>query len=381
MFLRRLRERSYRPRKEEPPKRPRWRWARLDRDRPAGQPVDEVRRVRWGQVGRTRIEELPGYRLPIQVCPRGCEYHEAARRDLISRTALSGRVEMRDVLIFETTNCPKCGVRLVRECARCESLVFAPVVGRCQFCGLPQPWAAERRAAAERASVRLWHPDDPEVHEPARKLYEVKGRGALWVVEGDITRLAVKAVVSNDDVDGQMWSEVARAIRNAAGEEVEQRAQDGKPFKLGEAWVTDTQDLGAGQEHIIHVASMNRRGESSVKTVEACLIAAMDIAFEEEYESIGVGAFGSGPSAIDKWDWFRVFAETTVRRLAADGPPNGFSDAPALAVILVLLEPPEFDEEHKFLLEAVHRVHEGLSRPQWGRPEAIPPADEAAPAT
>ncbi|HUC07446.1 MAG TPA: macro domain-containing protein [Solirubrobacterales bacterium] len=335
-------------------------------------PIDEVRRHRWNQVSPVRIGELPAYRLPIQVCPRGCEHHELARRDLLTRTCLSGRVEMHNSFTFETTNCPKCGTGLVRECARCENLVFAPVADRCQFCGLPQPWAADRRAAAERASVRLWDPADPKVHDPAWSLYKVDGRGEIFVVEGDLVRLAVEAVVSNDDVDGQMWAETARAIKNAAGEEVEQRAQDGKPYRLGEGWITAAGNLAAPKKNIIHVASMNRRGESTVESVRSCLVSTMDIAFREDYESIGLSAFGSGPSAINKPEWYRTFAETTVPYLTGDTPPPN-PDAPKLAIVLVLLEPQSFRETFELLSDAVSESHRRLGRPSWGAPSPLPP--------
>jgi len=243
--------------------------------------------------------------------------------------------------------------------------MFAPVADRCQFCGLPQPWAADRRAAAERSSTLLWNPDDPEVHDPAKRLYSVPGRGGLYVIEGDIIRLAVEALVSNDDVDGQMWAETARAIRNAAGEEIEQRAQDGKPYKLGEAWVTPAGDLGSSQKNIIHVAAMNRHGESDVGVVIDCLNSILDVARREGYESIGLSAFGSGPNAIDKYEWYRVFARTIVSHLTGDAAPTE-PDSPEIAIVLVLFEPQDFMNAHRYLSEAVTGVFGELGRPSWG---------------
>lgn len=340
-----------------------------------GRSIGDYRRWRWRQLGPERIGEVSGYRTPVQVCPRGCEYHELARRDLLTRTRISGRVEVRAVFTFETTNCHKCGSRLARKCARCDNEIFAPVVDRCQFCGLPQPWAADRRAAAERSSLRLWHPDSEGVHDAARGLYRVEGRGDLWVVEGDITRLKADAVISNDDVDGQMWAEVARAIKNAAGEEIEQRAQDGKPYRPGDAWLTGPGGMSSSMKGVIHVASMNRRGESSLEIVRACLVSALGVAAEEGYESIGLGAFGSGPRAIDDKDWYRTFVQTMVSHLTGDGPPaqreedekEEEEDAHTLSIVLVLFEPQDFDETRAFLLQEVRNTHGELDRPGWGR--------------
>ncbi|HWO84714.1 MAG TPA: macro domain-containing protein [Solirubrobacterales bacterium] len=331
--------------------------------------VDEFRHWRWRRVRPERFEELTSYRIPVQVCPRGCEYHEAARRDLLTRTSFWGRVETQVATTFETSNCPKCGAQLVRECARCKHEIFAPVVDRCQSCGLPQPWAAERRAAAERAGLRKWHPDDKETRDEATKLFEV-AHGDLWVVEGDITRLEVDAVVSNVDVDGQMWAEVASAIRKAAGEEVEQRAQDDRPYKLGEAWDTSGGDMGPALKGIIHVASMNRRGESSLAIVRDCLNSAMDKAVKKSFESVAVGAFGSGPNAIDAKDWQRVFVQTVVSYLTNSQLPE--AEDRRFAVVLVLFEPQDFDADRRFLADAVEETYEKLGRPSAASPVPLP---------
>jgi O-acetyl-ADP-ribose deacetylase (regulator of RNase III) len=313
-------------------------------------------RWRWQRAEPGLVGELTSYRIPIQVCPRGCGYSEPARQNLLARTSFWGRVETRVIATFETTNCPECGAQLARECARCKKATYAPVVDRCQFCGLPQPWAAERRAAAERANVRKWREGEEGAHDPALELFDTGRKRDLWVIEGDITRLDVDAVVSNVDVDGQMWAEVASAIRNAAGEEVERLAQDGRPYKLGEAWMTVAGEMEPVVKGIIHVASMNRRGESSLDTVRECLNSAMDVAMKEKWRSVAVGAFGSGPNAIDRKDWLRVFVETTVAFLADE-------EGGALSIVLVLFEPQDFGEDYDFLLEATKSARPSLPAP------------------
>lgn len=340
-----------------------WGWPR---------PVRLWRRWRWRRAEIKNVEDLRGYRMAVQVCPRGCEYREPARRDVIARTRLWGRAAMHVTFTFETTNCPECGARLARKCARCDHDIFAPVVDRCQFCGLPQPWAAERRMGAERSSIRLWRPEgddvkeaDRRVHDPAVPLYTSEGRGSLWVIDGDIARLDVDAVVSNDDVDGQMWAQVARAIKTAAGEGVEPLAQEGKPFRLGHAWVTAAGALK--MKGIIHVASMGRHGESSLKTVRECLHASLRVASRESYESIGIAAIGSGPASIDPAEWFRTFAEVTTKHLSDDLGPK-IAAAPQLAIVLVLFEPVDFAAEINTLNRAVWDAFVRLGKPKGGEP-------------
>lgn len=325
--------------------------AGAETDRRPG-PINRFRHWRWQRAKVRRVEELQGYRMPVKVCPRGCEHVELARRELLTRTRLSGRVRVHTVFSFETDNCPKCGVQLADECPRCKRPVFAPVVGRCQFCGLPQPWARERRAGVDRRSIRRWREGEKGAHDPAKLLY-TGDRGNLWVLEGDIARLDVDAVISNDDVDGQMWAEVARAIKTAAGDEVEQRAQDETPYPLGQAWITTAGDLQ--MEGIIHVASMGRHGEQDLNIVRECLTAALDLATEKGYGSVGTAAFGSGINMIKLSEWLSDFGHTMVKYLSEAAV---LDDKPArdLSVVLVLFEPDNFNQALATLESAIREA-------------------------
>jgi len=351
----------------------------------------EAKLVREEEIAREGAEQYKlfhGHRTTVQVCPRGCGFHERARRDLLVETSRWGRANVTASVHFETTHCPRDGAKLVDKCARCARPVFAPVADRCQFCGVPQPWAAERRAGAERASTRHWRPE-PDIadeserlaHAPAQCLYrserptadpEVKVGGDIWVIDGDISRLAVDAVISNDDVDGQMWSQSARSIKNAAGHGVERLAQEGKPFSLGQAWTTSAGDLQ--MKNIIHVASMNRYGVSSTDTVRECLDAALCLAVRRELESVALTAFGTGPAAIEMNEWFEVFAETAVGVLS--GPERPTDRATPLAIVLVLFARREFEQEVRTLRAAVQAAWEKHGEPADGKPE---PAEQAIP--
>lgn len=342
-----------------------------------------------------QFEQFHGHRTPIQVCPRGCKFHEQARRDLVVRTGFWGRANVAASTSFETTHCPQDGAKLIRICARCERPVFAPVVDHCEFCGVPQPWAADRRAGAERASLRHWREEPGEAgksasraHDPAVCLYGFsrkkpkKPKGwkrpkkpervkepdpypeGVWVLDGNIARLAVDAVISNDDVDGQMWSQSARAIKNAAGEGVERLAQEGKPFQLGHAWLTDAGDLKQ-LKGIIHVASMSRYGKSDIETVRKCLASALDLAAGKGFKSVGLTAFGEGPAAINLDEWIEVFAEATVGFLSG---PDRAKRTEEISIVLVLFERHDFEGEMEKLRGAFRRAWVKHGEPAAGRP-------------
>lgn len=349
------------------------------------------------------LENLRGYLTPVQVCPRGCEFREIARRDLVLDTGWWGRVDATATYKFETEHCPKCGAALSHKCARCEQDILAPVVDLCRSCGLPQPWAAERRAGTDRTSTRLWRPETKKekkkrkrtngrslVNDPARRLYcweearlnkkgkpkltkkgkpKTRTRGDLWVIDGDIVQLDVDAVVSNDDVDGQMWSQTARAIKKAAGEGVERLAQEGKPFRIGHAWVTTAGNLQQ-MKGIIHVASTSRHGMATIETVRKSLAAALEIAAEEKYESIALTAIGTGPSGIKIEEWFEVFTETAVAFLSRKGRPQ---DAAPLSIVLVLFDRRDFEGHVETLRERAYDAWVEAGEPADGKPTWQPP--------
>jgi O-acetyl-ADP-ribose deacetylase (regulator of RNase III) len=248
---------------------------------------------------------------------------------------MSGRVEIRCVQEFETENCPTCGSGLVSRCGRCGEKIFAPVADRCEMCGVPHPWAAERRAAAVRSQPRRWA--DQDTRDPAEHLARFPGRGDLYIVEGDVTTFTIDAVVSNDDVDGRMWAAVASSIKLAAGSEVEHESVGHGPYRLGSAWVTDAGSLPIHK--VIHVAAMDRRGKrGGLDTVRKCVVAALHEAIREELDSVGLGAIGTGTAlpTIPLDDWLTGVTSDIVEFFDKDR-------GRLLKVLIVLYEPDDFD--------------------------------------
>lgn len=335
-------------------------------------PLRTFRHWRWGRAEGRNVARLAGNRTPVQVCPRGCEFRELARRDLLTKTRWGGRAVLHLAFAFETTNCPECGAALARKCGRCDHDILAPAADLCRFCGLPQPWATERRTGAERADLRAWWPQaqDEEgkghANDPALPLYESFDRGDLWIIEGDIAHLEVDAVISNDDVDGRMWAQVARAIKSAAGEGIERLAQEGKPFPLGHAWMTPAGGLRQ-MKGIIHVASMSRRGKVDLEVIRESLAAALAVASKEGYESLGVAPIGSGPTTIDPGVWYRMFAEVVVEHFSSRKSVVA-GGSPKLSIVLVLFEPLDFQCEVERMEAAIFDAWRGARKPADGSP-------------
>jgi len=288
-------------------------------------------------------------RMQAQVCPNGCS-HQLARRDVVTRTRLSGRAEIRVEPHFETKHCAKCGAIFQRKCGRCEAPVLAPVTDRCESCGFPYPWAAERRATAMRSQPRQWRQDEDNSNpSPARLLISPRVGRELLVVEGDITTFEIDAVVSNDDVDGRMWATVASAIKSVAGSDIERESVSHGPFPLGAAWFTHGGKLPV--KGVIHVAAMDRHGrtpkghdgkDSGLEIIRACIRAALDEALKRDIQSVALATIGTGFQDIGIRDWLIGLTPDIVKYLRSQ---IGGKDAnKKLAVLLVLYERDDFDE-------------------------------------
>ncbi len=310
------------------------------------------------------------YRLRAQVCPRGCEFTETARRELIAKTRFGsfGRTRLSAEHRYESSNCPKCGALLIGKCARCGNSILAPVGQRCTSCGLPHPWAAERRSGLAQQPVRKWRKGEEDVNDPATPVYQAK-RGEVLALDGDILRLKIDAIISNDDVDGQMWTEIAHGIRTRGGGEIERLARVGAPRPIGQAWITPAGELPA--KAVIHVASMNRRGASNDKWVGECLREAFALAENsDEIGSLGVATINSGPSAIPLPDWIKVFAEACVAHLHPSNleqeAQEGAPEAARLEVLLVLYAPSNFEVSLDELREGLHAAWCAVGRPADG---------------
>jgi len=141
-----------------------------------------------------------------------------------------------------------------------------------------------------------------------------------------------------------------------------------KPYKLGEAWLTGGGNMSPPLKGIVHVASMNRRGESDLGVVRDCLASALDLAVEKKFKSIAVGSFGSGPNAIDPTAWLRTFVHTVVPYLARAANQ---AEGQRLSVLLVLFEPDDFDRAFRFLTSVVEELRAEVDLVPGAAPDIV----------
>lgn len=319
-------------------------------------------RARSWRIAQERSGATAGpHKSQIQVCPRGC-YSEQARAVTVALTRRFGRADVRFNLAFQATRCPQCGAKLIRRCRRCKGPIFLDEPlnrnqeprnrnpdGRCRSCGLPHPWAPERLNARTRTEVRKWK----EEKGYATCLRSELRHGDLWVVQDVITSLPFKAIVSCDDVEGNMWTDPAVELKAAAGDEVERKAIEEAPLQLGRAW--DTTAGALRFERIVHVATMDRRGKAELGVARECLRSALTLAQTMKIESLAVPAMGWGPADIELPVWLASIAQEAIAVL------DRRSDLPTSPLSVVLVIDDEDDRERE-IRDLVRTVSHGRRR-------------------
>lgn len=113
---------------------------------------------------------------------------------------------------------------------------------------------------------------------------------------GDITELAVDAIVNAANSDLWMGSGVAGAIKRKGGMEIEREAISLGPIRPGEAVLTTAGTLPA--MHVIHCAGMPPGGKATYLNVRSSVLAALDIAAQQNLKSIAFPAIGAGVGGL-----------------------------------------------------------------------------------
>jgi O-acetyl-ADP-ribose deacetylase (regulator of RNase III) len=191
------------------------------------------------------------------------------------------------------------------------------------------------------------------------------------VIDGDITNIAVDGVVSNDDVDGRMYTVIASSIKAAAGPDVERQSLAQGPFQRGDAWHTDAGTLPSPVKTVIHVAAMDRRGDTDRDTIVKCVSSALDEARTQGLRSVAIAAFGAGPrgpgpKVIEIQDWLADVGHATIARFCewreeGDDETTGTQ----LKVLIVLYGTKNFEDMIVTLCDAAYEDDKRATPSIW----------------
>ncbi len=130
----------------------------------------------------------------------------------------------------------------------------------------------------------------------------------IIVVNADITKLKVDAIVNPANSMMMMGGGVAGAIKRAGGQEIEDEAVRHAPVPVGDAVHTGAGRLPA--RYVIHAPTMEQPAmrinlDKAAQATVAALVKALDLGVK----SIAIPAMGAGVGGLDPEDVFKVMAE------------------------------------------------------------------------
>ncbi|WP_323171748.1 macro domain-containing protein [Natrialba sp. PRR66] len=146
------------------------------------------------------------------------------------------------------------------------------------------------------------------------------------VIQGDIAAQSADALVNAAGTSLRMGSGVAGALRQRAGEKINDEAMERGPVELGAAAVTDAYDLDA--EYVIHAAAMPHYGdgEATAESIREATRNALERADELGCESLVIPALGCGVAGFDLADGAAIIGDEI-----AASDPNSLTDVRFIA--------------------------------------------------
>ncbi len=130
------------------------------------------------------------------------------------------------------------------------------------------------------------------------------GQTTLKVVQGDITRLEVDAIVNAANTHLWMGGGVAGAIKRAGGVEIEREAIGKGPIERGAAIATSAGRLPC--RYIIHAATMGQDLVTDAATIRAATGSSLKVADELRLGSLALPALGTGVGGFSLDDAARL---------------------------------------------------------------------------
>ena len=135
----------------------------------------------------------------------------------------------------------------------------------------------------------------------------------IYITKGDITDMAVEAIVNPADTDLLMGSGVGAAIRRKGGERIQEECERLAPIRLGAAAVTTAGNLKA--LFVIHAAAI-RPGEKA--TAESIRLATRQILFraeEKTLKSLALPAIGTGAAGFPAQECARIMLKVVLEHI------------------------------------------------------------------
>ncbi len=135
--------------------------------------------------------------------------------------------------------------------------------------------------------------------------------GKIRILQGDLTEMAVDAIVNAANNDLQLGGGVAGAIRRKGGPAIQQECDAIGSIPVGGAAISGGGNLKA--KFVIHAASMSLGGSTTAAALRSSTAHALRIAAERGLRSIAFPAVGTGIAGFP----MRECAEIMLREAVA----------------------------------------------------------------
>ncbi|MGH9358486.1 MAG: macro domain-containing protein [Terriglobia bacterium] len=135
----------------------------------------------------------------------------------------------------------------------------------------------------------------------------------IHILKGDITEMAVDAIVNAANTDLALGSGVAGAIRRKGGPRIQEECDRIGPVAMGDAAVTTGGNLRA--LYVIHAASMRLGGRTTEESLRNSVRNCLERAEEKGFQSIAFPAIGTGVAGFPMGDCARIMIEEVLNHL------------------------------------------------------------------
>ena len=148
---------------------------------------------------------------------------------------------------------------------------------------------------------------------PANTTWVVTMPTKIHFVRGDITDMAVDAIVNAANTSLTLGAGVAGAIRRKGGARIEEECDALAPIRLGEAVVTTAGNLRAF--YVIHAASMPPGGATTAESLRLATRSSLMRAEEKTFKSIAFPAIGTGVAGFPLEQCARIMLKDVLDHL------------------------------------------------------------------
>ena len=135
--------------------------------------------------------------------------------------------------------------------------------------------------------------------------------------QGDLTEIAVDAIVNAANNDLQLGGGLAGIIKRKGGETIQQECDEIGSIPLGGAAITSGGKLKA--RHIIHAASMELGGHTTARDLRASTAHSLRIAAEKGLGTVAFPAIGTGIGGFPLSECAEIMLQETVKHLKRAG--------------------------------------------------------------